>query len=617
MKSRIVKTHITLVFLCLQCFAWGQQSIEKVEPPYWWSGMESSRVELLVYGNDIGNFEASLNDEDVQLVRTTQVMNTNYLFVELQIDPRTPTKEITLKFQKENTSFDYPYMIRAKAEMAQGQAGLSPSDYIYLVFPDRFANGDASNDVHLDMNETKLNRAYMFDRHGGDLKGIEEHLDYIEELGVTALWLNPVWENNEPKASYHGYAPTDIYSIDRRLGSNEDYKQFVVACHERNIKVIKDIVYNHWGDEHWIYKDLPDSSWINFWPEYTKTSYKAPTLMDPYSSESDVLKMSDGWFDHHMPDLNQRNPHLANYLIQHSLWWIGHFGVDAFRIDTYAYPDQLFMKELADRVLTEFPSFFMFGETWVHGTPIQAWFTGDNGLSKGYDSNLQSVTDFQLHYALNDALNQKFGWTEGASRLYYTLAKDITYKDASQNVTFLDNHDLSRVFSVVGENPEKLKTAFAFIMTTRGIPSLYYGTEIGLKNFANPDGLVRQDFPGGWPSDSLNKFTSTGRTAFENELFNYFAQLGQYRKSNPEIFTGSLTHFVPEDGIYVYFRASEKKKIMVMMNLNGEAKQVETKRFEKEFDGMSGRNILTDEVFQSGVSLNLRAYETKVIELTP
>lgn len=615
MKSCIMKTLLTFTFLCLQFFALGQQPINKIEPPYWWSGMENPCVELLIYGPNIGAYVAEIADEHVQLIRTTQMVNKNYLFLELKIDPRTPNKDVTLKFMRGTTSFTWPYSIKSKSEMAKGQQGLSPSDYIYLIFPDRFSNADSSNDAFSEMKETEVNRDNLFDRHGGDLQGIVNNLDYVEELGVTALWLNPVWENDQPKASYHGYAPTDIYAIDRRLGTNTDYKQFVAACHLRDIKVVKDIVYNHWGDQHWIYKDLPDSSWINFWPTYTKTSYKAPTLLDPYANENDRLKMTDGWFDHHMPDLNQRNPHLANYLIQNSLWWIGHFGIDAFRIDTYAYPDQLFMKELADRVLIEFPSFFMFGETWVHGTPIQAWFTGDNGLKKGYSSNLQSVTDFQLHYALNNALSENFGWTEGASRLYYTLAKDVVYKDAALNVTFLDNHDLSRVFSVVGENPEKLKTAFAFIMTTRGIPSLYYGTEIGLKNFANPDGLVRQDFPGGWAADSLNKFARAGRTVFENELFDYFARLGQYRKKNPELFKGSLTHFTPEEGIYVYFRASEKKKIMVVMNFNAEGKSLEMNRFLNLEEKHSARRVLDDRKVQIGKTLELKAYETIIFEI--
>lgn len=614
MKSRILKTFYTIVFLSAQCAIFAQNPIERIEPPYWWSGMEMDHVELLVYGPNIAEWTPSLTDEHVDLVEVKKTKNPNYLFLTLQIDPSTPTKEISLDFKRKRKRFKQTYQIEPKSAMKPGQAGLNPSDFIYLVFPDRFANGSTSNDSDPSMQDQTVDRDSMFYRHGGDLVGVANHLDYIEELGVTALWLNPVWENDQPKESYHGYAPTDLYNVDARFGSNEAYSNLVDKCHERGIKVIKDIVYNHWGDQHWIYQDLPDSSWVNFWPEFTRTTYKAPTLMDPYASEEDKRKMTDGWFDHHMPDLNQRNPELANYLIQHSLWWIGHHGVDAFRIDTYAYPDQAFMSNLGERILAEYPTFFMFGETWVHGSPIQAWFTNENGTHKELKSNLQSVTDFQLHYALNSALNENFGWTEGASRLYYTLAKDILYKNPSLNVTFLDNHDLSRVYSVVGENTEKLKSAFAFMMTTRGIPSLYYGTEIGLKNFANPDGKVRQDFPGGWETDSLDKFTNTGRNAEENELFDFFSHLGQYRKNNPDLFRGDLVQYVPEKGVYMFERRTANKAILVIMNLSKETHVLSVnKSFFTEGDSF---RVVSDEnkVFNLRENNVLSPYETMIIE---
>lgn len=614
MKSRILKTFFSIVFLSIQWLAFSQSPIEKIEPPYWWSGMESDQVELLVYGPNITEWTPSLSDEHVNLVGVKKTKNANYLFLTLEIDPSSPKKDISLNFKRKRKKVAQKYSIVPKSEMKEGQAGLNSTDFIYLVFPDRFANSAPENDSNALMQDRVIARDSLFYRHGGDLQGVSDHLDYIEELGVTALWLNPVWENDQPKESYHGYAPTDLYRVDRRFGSNEAYETLVDQCHARGIKVIKDIVYNHWGDQHWIYQDLPDSSWVNFWPEFTRTTYKAPTLMDPYASEEDKRKMTDGWFDHHMPDLNQRNDELANYLIQHSIWWIGHFGVDAFRIDTYAYPDQAFMAKLGERILEEYPTFFMFGETWVHGTPIQAWFTDKNGAKKPFESHLQSVTDFQLHYALNSALNENFGWTEGASRLYYTLAKDILYEDASRNVTFLDNHDLSRIYSVVGEDVEKLKSAFAFMMTTRGIPSLYYGTEIGLKNFSNPDGLVRQDFPGGWPTDSLNKFTPEGRNMDENELFDFFSHLGTYRKNNPSIFSGSLTQYVPKEGVYMYKRTGEDKTILVVMNLNGTEKALDKQFsfFEKEG---SFKVVATEDI---GVDLKgeviLAPYQTIIIE---
>ena len=587
----------------------------KVEPPYWWTSMEHPFLELMVYGENIGAFNAAINAPGVTLLKVRKVENPNYLFLYIHIAETCLPGEIELLFTNQGDNRILPYRLEDKRSMATGANGIDATDLIYLIFPDRFANGDPSNDSVAGMNEVEVNRDAMFSRHGGDIAGIRKHLDYLDDLGATALWINPLVENNQPKESYHGYAATDLYRIDPRFGSNEEYKALVDEAHSRGMKIIVDVVYNHWGDRHWIYQDLPDSSWFNFWPEFTRTSYRATTLFDPYIHPSETKKFSDGWFDHHMPDLNQQNPQLANYLIQNSLWTIGHFGVDAFRIDTYAYPDQLFMRDLANRIRLEFPRFFLFGETWVHGTPTQAWFTERNGTLKPIDSRLQSVTDFQLYYAIQDALNKDFGWTEGSARLYYTLAKDILYRDAARNVTFLDNHDLSRIYSILGEDIEKLKMALGFMMTTRGIPSIYYGTEIGLKNFADPDGKVRQDFPGGWPGDATNKFTAAGRSADEEAIHTHIRALARYRKSNPDLFKGDLIHFVPEKGIYVYFRQGGGKTLLCIFNPQGE----QTLALDR-FRGMlgevvSGRDILGDFDVELGDQLQIPAKKLWLIEL--
>lgn len=587
----------------------------KIEPPYWWVGMEHPFLELMVYGENISAFSASIEHPGVTLLQTRRVENPNYLFLYLHIAESFQPGELELRFTSATENRLLPYLLKDRRAMTAGAAGLDASDLIYLIFPDRFANGDSSNDSIEGMNDLRVDRDSMFIRHGGDIAGIREQLDYLDDLGATALWINPLVENNQPKESYHGYAATDLYRIDPRFGTNEDYAALVSEAHQRGMKIITDVVYNHWGDRHWIYRDLPDSSWFNFWPEYTRTSYRATTLFDPYIHPSEKKKFAEGWFDHHMPDLNQQNPQLANYLIQNSIWTIGHFGVDAFRIDTYAYPDQLFMRDLASRVRLEFPRFFLFGETWVHGTPTQAWFTEGNGTLKSIDSRLQSVTDFQLYYAIQDALNQDFGWTEGSARLYYTLAKDILYRDASRNVTFLDNHDLSRIYSILGEDTDKLKMALGFLMTTRGIPSLYYGTEIGLKNFADPDGKVRQDFPGGWPGDARNAFSAAGRTAEEEAIFSFTRSLARYRKANPELFTGELIHFVPEKGVYVYFRQGGGKTLMCVFNPLGQ----QTLPLER-FRGMlgevaTGRDIIGDFELDLGTSIDLPAKTLWLIEL--
>lgn len=587
-----------------------------VEPPYWWTGMRDHTVELLIYAQHIGDRTPTIHHHGVHIGRVTRTQNTSYLFVELHLSADCQPGVLQLHFIGINDTLIHNYTLKARSEMAQGASGLSPSDLIYLIFPDRFSNGDPSNDVIAGMNDQRLDRSELFHRHGGDLQGIIDRLDYLDDLGITALWINPVIENDQPSESYHGYAATQLYRIDPRFGTDEEYRTLVSEAHRRGMKIIKDIVYNHWGDRHPFYADIPDSSWFNFWPEFTRTTYRATTLFDPYAHPAERQKFSEGWFDHHMPDLNQRNPQLANYLIQHSLWSIGHYGVDAFRIDTYAYPDQLFMRELTQRIRDEFPRFFCFGETWVHGTPTQAWFSERNGTLKGFDSQLQSVTDFQLYYALQDALNQPFGWTEGVSRIYYTLAKDVLYRDASRNVTFLDNHDLSRIYSVLGEDPEKLKMAIGFILTTRGIPSLYYGTEIGLKNFADPDGKVRQDFPGGWSDDLVNKFEASGREADEQRLYTYVRTLARYRREHSALFSGSLVHFVPENGIYVYFREGGGKRLMCVMN-PGNATDLDMARFKVAIDGArSGQSILDDSVYEiDGKPLRVSAKQLLLLEL--
>lgn len=594
------------------------QSIEAY-PPYWWVGMEHEVFELMVAYPGAADLQLELHPPvGVKHLKTTRTINRDYLFLQFLIDRNAPAGSLQINLSKPDntpiTSLDYRLEDRSK--MAPGASGLDAADFIYLIFPDRFANGNPDNDRIEGMHDQSLDRNEMFHRHGGDIRGIIDRLDYLEELGVTALWINPLVENNQPKESYHGYAATDLYRIDPRFGSNEEYAELVNACHQRGIKVITDIVYNHWGDRHPLYTAMPDSSWFNFWPEFTRTTYRATTLFDPYVAENDRTTFTDGWFDHHMPDLNQQNPHLANYLIQNSLWTIGHFGVDAFRIDTYAYPDQLFMKELLRRVRLDFPDFFAFGETWVHGTPVQAWFTDKNGTLKPFDSHLESVTDFQLHYAIQDALNQPFGWTQGVSRLYYTLAKDILYTDASRNVTFLDNHDLSRIYSVLGEDSDKLKMAIGFMMTTRGIPSLYYGTEIGLTGFADPDGKVRQDFPGGWPGDAVNKFVASGREADEADIFNYVKQLANYRKANAALFKGDLVHFVPEAGVYVYLRKGGGKVLLSVFN-PGEATDLALERFRPLLgEATRGSSIVDDRTFDLlGGTLRVDAKTLLMLEL--
>lgn len=613
--------HLFFILLCIPSFA-QKPKITRVDPPNWWVGMPIPELELMFYGENLGETEVTLDKEDgsAQIVEVFHAENPNYLFVKLMLDatlqPGAESLVFRMKNQDSGKEITYAYELRSRSQEANRIAGLNSSDLIYLIMPDRFANGDPGNDVDKKANETELDRNEMFKRHGGDLKGITNHLDYLKDLGATALWLNPVQENNQPATSYHGYAITDHYAIDTRLGDQEDYLQLEKECRNRNMKLIMDVVYNHVGNEHFFIRDLPEKDWIHQHDEFTKTNYRAPVLLDPYAAEQDKKIMSDGWFDKHMPDLNQQNPRVANYLFQNNVWWIETAGIDALRIDTYAYSDLRFMEETVQKLKICYPNLGIFGETWVHGTPIQAFFADNKMKLNGINSTLPGVTDFQLNYAISEALNGNFGWTDGVNRLYYTMAKDYMYEDPSRNVLFLDNHDVSRFYSVVGEDFAKYKMGIAWLMTCRGIPMIYYGTEILMKNYADPDGKVREDFPGGWAGDATNKFNASGRTAEENEAFNYVQTLANWRRNTPVVQSGKTMQFIPEDGVYVYFRYDKDAAVMVIMNSNSENKTLKLNRFQERFKGYkSAKDVTTGKKMELGAELTAPGKTTWVLEL--
>ncbi|WP_113637528.1 glycoside hydrolase family 13 protein [Nubsella zeaxanthinifaciens] len=613
-----MRRTLLLLFLAVPLALLAQlPKLERIEPSFWWVGMKNPNLQLLVHGKDISKNEVSINYAGVKLMKVNQVDNPNYLFLDLLISADAPAGKFDIVFsQNGKQQAKYTYELKTRNANQQKFQGVTNKDFIYLIMPDRFANGDTKNDVVKGMNETALNRDSMYYRHGGDLKGIAAHLDYLQELGVTALWLNPVLENNQPKTSYHGYANTENYKIDPRFGTNEDYRQLVADCHQRGMKMIKDLVHNHFGTEHFTIKDMPTKDWVHQWPTYTKTTYREQVHFDPYVSKKDKDLMLNGWFDRHMPDLNQNNEFVKNYLTQSHIWWIEYADLDGFRLDTYAYNDAKFMAEWGKRIMEEYPKFTFFGETWVHGVPNQAFFTKGNKINQGIDTELQGVTDFQALWAINEALNGKFGWTDGVVRLYNTLTNDYMYEDPTRNVVFLDNHDISRFYSVVGEDFDKYKSGIAWLLTTRGIPQFYYGTEILMKNYANPDGLVRSDFAGGWATDKVNKFSSTGRTAKENEAFNYVKKLANYRKNNEVLQTGKMMQFIPEDGIYVYFRYNNQKTVMVVMNGNTEAKTLSTDRFSEMILGRkAAKNVVSDELLADISQLKIPAKTTLVLEL--
>lgn len=483
--------------------------------------------------------------------------------------------------------------------------------------PDRFSNGDSANDTQKGMLETGVHRDSMYSRHGGDIQGIMNHLDYLKELGITTIWLTPEIENDEPHASYHGYAVTDNYKTDPRYGTNELYRSFVEKCHGLGLKVIKDLVHNHAGTEHWIIRDLPMKSWVHQWPQYTQSNFRDAAVMDIHGSAIDRKIMLDGWFDHRMADLNENNEFVQNYLTQNHIWWIEYAGIDGFRLDTYPYNDAVYMADWARKVKAEFPRFSIYGETLVWSVANQAFFTQGNTVNRGFDTALPGITDGQMKDAITEALNGKDGWTDGVHRLYSVVAQDFMYQDASRNVVFLDNHDMSRFYSVVGEDFKKYKAGMALLLTMRGIPQLYYGDEILMKNYSNPDGLVRADFPGGWPSDKLDKFKASGRSVQENEAFTYVSRLANYRKNSSALQTGQLMQYIPEQGIYVYFRYDGKGTVMIAYNSNESDKNLKIDRFAERIGQFTkGREIQSDQQIQLG-NLLIPAKTTMVIELNP
>lgn len=565
-------------------------------PTHWWPGMQWNTVQILVKGKDV-NFnkhQVSIDYEGVTLQKVTPLENGMYIALDVNISSEAKPGKVPINFSmpasatKPLTVFKIDWMLKPRRE-GKGTAyaqGVNSADLMYLIMPDRFSNGDPTNDRIPGMRDQSLNRDTVFNRHGGDLQGIINHLDYFERMGITALWLNPVIENDRPHRTEHGYAFTNHYKVDPRLGGADKYKELIDKMHTRGIKMIQDAVYNHVDLNHFFVIDKPTADWLNNWPRHTNTTYKDQVLMDPYASLIDKKIMSDGWFTPEMPDLNQKNPYVANFLIQHALWTVEEFGIDAWRIDTYAYNDLEFMNRCNKAILDEYPKMHIFGETWVHGVVNQSFFC-ENNYDIPFKSNLPSVTDFQTNmYGIIKAVNEPFGWTQGVNSLYSILCNDFVYKDAAKQVIFLDNHDIPRFWSVVNEDIRKMRVGMAWLLTARGIPQLYYGNEVLMPGLTSPnDGHVRKDFPGGWPGDTKNAFTGEGLTTQEKEFQEFTRNLAQFRKNSSALQTGKLMQFVPENGVYVYFRYDDRQTVMVVMNTSDSEKELNLDRFKERTKG--------------------------------
>ena len=618
--SRLLLFYFCL-FIAVSSIAQAPQ-IQRVEPTNWYTGLKNPNVQLLIYGKNISNSKVAVSYPNVKIKKTQTVENPNYLFVDLEIGKAARPGTVVLNFTNGTQKTTWNYSLVAKKHQPQT---LSQADFVYLIMPDRFANGDVTNDKMATMLDPQADANNPFLRHGGDFQGIINNIPYLKELGVTALWLTPVLENNgslkkeghgNMQASYHGYHFTDHYQIDRRLGGNDGYKKFGAALHQNGLKLIQDAVYNHVSEDHWMFADQPMKDWFNNWPTYTETTHKEQPIADNNGAESDRKILSDGWFTKFLPDLNQRNPFLANYLIQHALWSTENFNLDGWRIDTYKYNDLAFMNRCNKALLDEYPNLLIFGET-VSNSPVALSYYVQNNINFPFKCNQPSTCDFPLSGAINTALNEPFSWDGGLNRVYTTLSQDFVYKDPSKLVTFLENHDTDRFFSVVGEDFNKYKMGITLLLTTRGVPHFYYGTEVLMKNFKNPtDAEVRRNFPGGWAGDAANKFTAAGRNKPENEAFEFVKKLANYRKNTPALHSGQLTQFVPRNDVYVYFRHNANKTVMVMVNSGKTEANLETARFAERMKGFTAaKNVLSHEKIDSLTTLKIPAMTALVLEL--
>jgi neopullulanase len=623
MLRKILSLTLLLLFILNTAIRAQPITIDRVEPGNWWTGFNKQDVQILVYGENIQTAKATIDYPGVTLERTTLVENENYQFLTLRIHDHAIPGIVQIEFNRGNYSYTHDYEIRERSSDQNRNQGFSSSDVIYLLMPDRFANGDPSIDEIPGMLEG-VDRGNMNARHGGDIRGVIDHLDYIKDLGMTAVWFTPIFENDMPPeyGAYHGYAATDMYRVDRRYGSNETYIELIDKAHDMGMKVIMDMIHNHVGTQHWFIKDQPTSDWFHDLEEVGTTNFRTSTVMDPYASEYDFNSTVKGWFVVDMPDLDQRNDLVANYLIQNTIWWIEYSGIDGIRMDTHPYPYKEYMAEWSRRVLDEFPDFNIVGEAWMPNTPTTAYWQTGFPSSDGYESYLPSVTDFPLYASMTAGLNEEQGWDRGISRLYFTLSQDFLFPDANLNVIFPGNHDLDRIFTVMGEDFDKYKLALSFILTTRGIPQLYYGDEI-LMTGGGPDGLKRKDFPGGWSDDPINAFTHDGRVQYGEETgfpvveaHDFLTRVANWRQDKDVIHNGKLIHFIPENNIYVYFRHNDEETVMVVLNALNEPQSLDLSRFSELTDGyQSGYDLISQHSFQIEETLEVAPLQSMIIEL--
>ena len=613
-----MKKSLKIVFLIFAININAQ--IDIVHPPNWWIGFENQNLQLLVKGEKINTYELEIKYPGVKIKEIHKADSPNYLFIDLFVSKKTKPGVFKLKFKKENSLLTYDYKLDFKRSFNNQSQGFDSSDVIYLITPDRYANGDYSNDIINDLQENKINRKDDYARHGGDLRGIFKNIDYIKEMGFTSIWLNPVLINDMKEGSYHGYATTDYYTVDPRFGTLEEYIYLSKVLADNSIKLIKDIIVNHCGLYHWWMDDLPFKNWLNNQEIYLKSTesnieentiysnHRRSTIQDIYAAEVDYRGMLDGWFVSTMPDLNQRNTHMAEYLIQNSIWWIEMLNLSGIRQDTYPYAEKEFMKNWAGRIMKEYPKFNIVGEEWSYNPLRIAYWQDGNKNKDGYESNLKSVMDFAMQNAIFEAIHESEDWNTGLIKIYENLANDFYYKDPSSLLIFNDNHDMSRIYTQMNEDLVKTKMAISLMLILPRIPQILYGTEILMQDTANPGdhGLIRADFPGGWNNDTVNAFTQRGLQKEQIEMQEFLKKILNFRKKSSAIHKGKTIHFSPKDGIYLLFRINNEETTFLIINKNESSVNISLDNYsELDLKGKIFKNIISNENFTWNKSLEL------------
>ncbi len=577
----------------------------RVEPAFWWSGMEEAELQLMVYGEHIAHYAVEIISPQVRLKETVRLDSPNYLILYLDISGSEPGA-FDILFSNQGVTHGYRYELRERNPERLNIESFNSSDVLYLIMPDRFANGDPSNDQIKMRMPYQVDRTHHSARHGGDLKGISDRLDYLADLGVTAIWLNPVLENDMEGGSYHGYATTNYYNVDPRFGTNEEYVELITNAHAKGMKVVMDMIFNHCGSDHpWMY-DVPSADWFNNLEEYVQTSHMKEMYFDPYASKYDWDKMVDGWFVPTMPDLNQRNRHVEKYLIQNSIWWIEYSGVDGIRQDTYPYADYDMMVRWIEAVEREYPNYNIVGEAWLNN-PIGTAFWQRNSPLNPNNTKLKSVMDFRFMGLSHTAFFEETGdWNGGLQGIYDHMTYDFIYPDIHNVLRFLDNHDTDRFLKEYPKSSADLsgwKQGITFLFTMPGTPQIYYGTELLMHgNKSRSDGDIRLDVPGGWPGDAVNQFTEEGRDDLQNEAFNFMKKLLHWRKGNDVIAYGGMKHYVLQNGVYVYERYLDNEQVLVFMNGTSNEVEINLDRYSESIrdkgdwtDFLSGRNVTLNE----------------------